>query len=213
MPGPGPTDGGGSTAPGPYTETSVDVRDMVGPLAVDVTVPQVAGGDPKIAEIFNSAMRAALDARTAELDSGRLTGADGAVVHIGKKVISGALLVTAEDGEGAVELADTVVVNLDTGTVMTLDDLFPDVGAALQRLQDLSRELGPSTTAAKDFDGNKVTAKQATFSRWLATPDGMRIYFAEGSVAPSSYKLVRLNVPWDELSDVLDPGITEAVRS
>ncbi|MGW5151732.1 RsiV family protein [Rhodococcus koreensis] len=189
------------------------MQKLVGSLAVDVTVPQVTGGDPKVAEVFNSAMRASLDDRIAESDTGTLTGSDGEVAHIGARVISGVLLLTAEGDQDAVDLVDTVVVNLDNGKLITLDDLFPDLDAGLERLRAKSAELGPSTSAGGSFDTAKVTAERETFSRWVATPEGMRIYFAEGTVAPRPDGVVELTVPWDELSDLVPQGVTRVVGS
>lgn len=200
---------GGTTehAPEPYTATSIDIVSPF-PAAVDVTLPQVAGGDPKITDAFNSAMRAALNDRIAEMRAGgRLTGSDGEVAHIGEGVISGVLLVTAEYEDTAVDLADTVVLGTDSGTILTFDDIFTDTDAGLQQLAAQSKELGPSTDAGTSFDPNAVTAEPQLFSRWLATPDGMRIYFKEESVAPGYDGLVELTVPWQELSDVLDPDM------
>ncbi len=111
------------------------------------------------------------------------------------------------------DLADTVVVGIDSGAVLTLDDLFTDTDAGLQQLAAASRTLGPSTDAGTSFNATAVTADAKLFSRWVATPDGMRIYFEEGAVAPSSYGLVELTVPWDELGDVLDPDMSAVVTS
>lgn len=205
--------GSGTATPEPYTDASTEVV-TPNPVPVDVVLPQITGGDPAVTDTFNAAMRAALDDRIAEVRAGgRLTGSDGEVAHIGERVTSGVLLVTAEYEESAEDFADTVVVGIDSGDVLTLDEIFTDTADGLDRLVAVSRELGPSTDAGASFDLNAVSADPALFSRWLATPDGMRIYFAEGSVAPTYSDLVELTVPWDELSTVLDPDMHAVLTS
>jgi len=102
----------------------------------------------------------------------------------------------------------------DSASLTTLSDLFTDLDAGLKRLQTESRKLGPTMSSAADkFTGTNIQADQTTFSHWTAEKSGMRVSFEQGTVAPSSAGVVELTIPWENLSDLLKPGVLQIVTS
>jgi hypothetical protein len=100
------------------------------------------------------------------------------------------------------------------GRPTTLSDLFKDVNSGLQRLRGESQKLGPTTSSAGDkFSGTNLQADQSTFDQWTAEKSGMRVFFQQGTVAPTSFGVVDLLIPWDHLSDLLKPGVLQQVTS
>jgi hypothetical protein len=86
----------------------------------------------------------------------------------------------------------------DNASLTTLSDLFTDLNAGLKRLQTESQKLGPTSSSAGDkFSGTNLQADQTTFNQWTAEKSGMRVSFAQGTVAPSSFGVVELTIPWE----------------
>ncbi len=102
----------------------------------------------------------------------------------------------------------------ESGSLTTLSDLFTDVNSGLQRLRGESKKLGPTMSSAGDkFSGTNLQADQSTFHHWTAEKSGMRVYFDQGTVAPQSSGVVELTIPWENLSDLLKPGVLQKVTS
>ncbi|WP_137723094.1 RsiV family protein [Prescottella subtropica] len=202
----------------PYTPTSIQVTGDTGRVRYDVLVPQLTGGDPAVTGEFDESMRAALqdqiDGRSGErftLDSGR----GSAVTHIGARVVSG-LLITSwnADPPGAhpTPLVATVVIG-DDAQPITLDRLFPNLQAGLQRLSEESARLLPSTAAGPDFVRDGIEPRVENFANWVATPAGMELHFTDYQVGPHAAGLIVVTVPWDRLSDVVAPDLLPVVSS
>jgi hypothetical protein len=200
----------GQTAP--YTETSKRIQRM-GTVTVDVELPQVAGGNPVVANVFNEQMEKVLQTQADSLTGGSLQDRPGSGVRIGTRVLNGLLRTAATDSTTATStaLASTVVMDANSGSLITLSSLFKDLNKALIKLQELSQELGPSTSAGSNFDGTKIQPSEKVFEHWTAETSGMRLYFAQGLVAPESEGIVDLTIPWDNLNDVLKPGVAQIV--
>lgn len=183
----------------------------------DVTIPQVTGDDPA-AEKFNQSMRNALQDQIDGFGEERFALSDSrpAPSHIGTEVIS-AGLVTSWDarppGAHPSSLLATITIDSSTASPVTLQDLFPNLQAGLQRLQDQSARLLPATAAGADFVPDGIEPKVENFANWIALPQGMSIRFGDGQVGPHAAGLVDVTVPWDALTDVADPRLLDVVRS
>lgn len=197
----------------PYTATTERIQRILGTVAVDVELPQVQGGDSGVATIFNEEMQTVLHHQADALTGGTLESRPGSGVHVGERVLSGLLRTVATNYlEGtSTALAGTVVVDTESGSVITLASLFSDEDTGLQKLQELTEQLGPESNA--DFDTSKLEPTEQVFGQWTAESDGMRLYFAEGLVAPESAGIVELAIPWDDLDEVLKPGVAQIVSS
>ncbi|WP_430334461.1 RsiV family protein [Rhodococcus sp. ACT016] len=202
-----------------YTATTVRISGDNGRVRYDVLVPQVEGGDPAVTAEFDESMRAALQDQIDGWPGQRfsLESTDrSAVVHIGSRVVSG-LLVTSwnADPPGAhpSPLVATVVVDADDAQPITLDRLFPDLQAGLNRLSEESARLLPDTAAGPEFEREGIEPKRENFANWVATPAGMEIHFTDYQVGPHAIGLVVVTVPWDRLSDVVAPDLLGVVSS
>ena len=208
-----PSNGNTNPTTEPYTATSERIERILGTVAVDVEVPQVEGGNPDVATVFNDEMQRALQAQADSVTAGTLEDGPDSGVRIGERVLSG-LLWTASTGflrNESVELASTVVVDANSGSLITLASLFKDLDKGLMRLQQEAQQLGPS--ANDSFHGSRLEPSEKVFERWTAETEGMRVYFDQGLVAPDEEGIIDLTIPWDNLDDVLKPGVVQIVAS
>ncbi|WP_241566222.1 RsiV family protein [Prescottella agglutinans] len=202
-----------------YTATAVRIAGDTGRVRYDVLVPQVEGGDPAVTGEFNESMRAALQDQIDGWPEARFTlesRNESAVVHIGSRVLSG-LLVTSwnADPPGAhpTPIVATVVIDADDAQPITLDALFPDLQAGLNRLSEESARLLPETAAGPEFEREGIEPKRENFANWVATPAGMEIHFSDYQVGPHAIGLIVVTVPWDRLTDVMAPELVGVVSS
>ena len=75
----------------PYTATSKRIERIRGTVVVDVEIPQVKGGNPDVATVFNDEMQRALLAQADSLTAATLKDGPGSGVRIGERVLSGLL--------------------------------------------------------------------------------------------------------------------------
>lgn len=200
----------------PFTATTERVQRFLGTVAVDVELPQVEGGNPDVAKVFNDEMQKALQAQADSLTGGTLQDRPGSGVRIGERVLSGLLRTAATDFVTAtsIALASTVVIDANSGSLITLSSLFNDLNTGLIRLQEESEQLGPTTSSVGGgFDSSKLAPSEEVFERWTAESDGMRVYFEQGLVAPDSAGIVDLTIPWVKVNDVFKPGVAQIVSS
>ena len=205
-----------SRAVSPFTATSAKTTTKIGLVDVDVDLPQVQGGKDTVAQTFNGAMRSALNGQADSLPTGKLKGDQESGVRIGKRVLSGLLKTAFTPGNAtqSVAKASTVVVDTNSGSTLDVTSIFTDTNAGLKRLQTESQKLGPTTSSAGNkFSGTNLQADQTTFSHWTADTAGMRVFFAQGTVAPSSMRVVELTIPWADLKDLLKPGMLDTLPS
>jgi hypothetical protein len=208
--GSGGSSGGTTSSTVPYEATTTSVNKPLGSASANVTLPQVKGPDSAVVSAFNDGMMSALVAQASK--AGSLKDRPGSGVRIGKDVLSGLLATSLTDGVGnSTALAGTVVVNIQDHSVITVASLFNDEASGLKRLVTESKKLGPEANAK--FSGTNLQAVETTFQRWTAESAGMKVYFAQGLVAPSSEGVVELTIPWDSLSDVMNPSIAKVVAS
>ncbi|WP_345353217.1 RsiV family protein [Rhodococcus olei] len=202
-----------------YTATTAQVTGDNGRVRYDVTVPQVEGGDPAVAAEFNESIRAALQDQIDGSAGERFTlqsGNESTVAHIGSRVLSG-LLVTSwnADPPGAhpTPLVATVVIDADSAQPITLNTLFPNLQAGLDRLSEESARLLPATAAGPEFERSGIEPTRQNFANWVATPAGMEIHFTDYQVGPHAIGLVVVTVPWNRLADVMAPAMVGVVSS
>lgn len=202
----------------PYRAEEILVSGSTGPVDYDVMIPQISGGDPAVVTEFNESMRAALDDQIRHPGdaSYTLSTQQHEVTRIGDHVVAG-LLVTSYNanppGAHPTPLVATVVVNTDTAAPITLQDLFPDLQAGLNRLSEQAARLLPGTVAGPEFYPEGIAPQEANFANWLPTPDGMEIHFDDYQVGPHAIGLVTITVPWENLGDVVDPYLATVVTS
>jgi hypothetical protein len=202
--------GGTTSSTSPYEATTTPFKKPVGSATANVTLPQVKGPDAAVVSAFNDGMTSALFGQASK--AGTLKDRSGSGVRIGKDVLSGLLATSFTDGGGnSTALAGTVVVNIQDHSVITVSSLFDDETAGLKQLLTLSKKLGPEANSS--FNGANLQADEVTFNRWTAESTGMKVYFAQGVVAPSSEGVVELTIPWASLSDVMNPSIAKIVSS
>lgn len=199
----------------PFTATTEQVKRFLGTVFVDAEVPRVEGGNPEVAAVFNDEMDAALQAQADSVTGGSLEGRPGSEVRIGERVLSGVLRTAAVDLAEAqsMPLASTVVVDSESGSLITLSSLFNDLDEGLARLQEESEKLGPSTDLGDSFDASGLEPTEQVFGRWSAESSGMRVFFEQGVVGPMAAGIVELTIPWDNLSDIMKPGVADIVAS
>ena len=202
-----------------YTKTSIQVQgNTPNNSSYDVDLPQVDGANAAVTKEFNESIRAALqDQIDRNGDQAfTLTGGDSEVSHIGEHVIGGLLLTSwnaVPPGAHPSALVATVVINTDTAQPITLDALFTDKAAGLRRLSTEAANLVPTTAAGPDYFTGGIEPTEANFANWLPTPSGMEIHFTDGQVGPHAVGLIVVTIPWENLSDVLAPGIEQVVSS
>ncbi|MBX7432785.1 RsiV family protein [Mycobacterium sp. Y57] len=199
----------------PYAATSKPINTLLGTVAVAVDLPQVQGGKPQVAQTFNDAMDSALQEQVDASPGAFLKSSSDSGVRIGEHVLSGVLRSSATKMSPLTTdlLTNTVVVDTDSGELMNLASLFTDLDQGLSRLRVLANDLGSTSTAGAAFDGSALPAEEEPFSQWTAEPEGMRIFFAPGAVAPDDEGVVELTIPWDRFGAVVRPDVREIVSS
>jgi hypothetical protein len=206
----GGSSGGTTSSTSSYEATTAAFNKHVGSATANVTLPQVKGPDAAVVSAFNDGMNSVLFGQAS--NAGTLNDRPGSGVRIGKDVLSGLLATSFTNGGGnSTALAGTVVVNIQDHSVITVASLFDDESAGLKRLVVSSKQLGPQ--ANPKFSGTNLQADEATFQRWTAESTGMKVYFAQGTVAPASEGVVDVTIPWSSLSDVMSPSIAKIVSS
>ncbi|WP_433680121.1 RsiV family protein [Nocardia sp. CA-119907] len=179
-------------------------------------VPQVSGGKADARAEFNQGMRAGaqewIDRISGPGDS-VTGGSDSQVVHIGAHVLSGHL-VTIMYSAGAAHpnsFDSAHVTNVDTGTAITLSDLFTDLQQGLDVLSTQAQTLVEQNPRAAGYSKSQLTPVAEHFRTWVATPEGMKIYL--GEIASHAAGNIDITVPWSALDGVLKPGMRAVVGS
>jgi hypothetical protein len=204
-----------STTATPFTATTEKVNTFLGTVYANVSLPQVDGGDSAVAGVFNDEMHKVLQSQADSLTGGRIEDRPGSEARIGQRVLSGVLRTAAVDTTKATSrpLVGTVVVDAQSGSVITLSSLFNDLDTGLKLLVQESEKLGPSSAAGANFDGTKLQATEQTFAHWTAETAGLHVFFDQGTVAPSSSGIVDLTIPWSSLDDAMKSGVQQIVSS
>lgn len=190
-----------------------------GTVTYQVDLPQLRGGDAAVRERFNSAMRAALDDYLQPTeDNAPVTVAPGqlgdentsGVSHIGAGAVAGVLLVNIFVEHAAHPFNDvsTTVIDARTAEPIMITDLFSDVPAGLSKLTD--------AITAKIADDEQLADQQAPepvadqLADWLPSADGLVVYIPVAHVLGDYYPIT---VDWEDIADVLVPGMREKLSS
>ncbi|RRQ25733.1 DUF3298 domain-containing protein [Rhodococcus sp. Eu-32] len=202
--------------PAPYSFTTARVSGSTDRVDYDVNIPQLTGGDDAVVSEFNESMRAALQDQIDGFEPSSFTLSDArpGPTYVGDSVVA-AVLNTSWDanppGAHPTAIVATVTVNTDDATPVTLQDLFPDLQAGLQRLSGQSAILLPATAAGPDFERTGIEPTVSNFANWVPSAEGMNIRFGDYQVGPHAIGLVDVTVPWSALSDVADPRTLDAL--
>lgn len=183
------------------------------PEGQKVSMPTLSGGDPAVTKRFNESMKASragmplaseeTSVRDGELPGGYRSG----VTCIGAGAVAGRIVLFWY-GKGAAHpnrSLGTVVIATTTATPVTVDDLYRDRSAALDRL----RRLLPELDATKRVDSADVTGTDFA-DAWLPTSAGLEVYVPVAHAAGDYAPIV---VPWAQIADQLRPGILEQLRA
>lgn len=206
----------GTPAPMSYSFGTVRIAGATDRVTYDVAVPQIDGPDPAVVQEFNESMHQALVDQTQGYGDARFSLSDArpGPTYAGNNVV-GAVLNTSWDanppGAHPTYIIATVTVNTATAQPITLQDLFPDLPAGLQRLSEQSALLLPDTAAGPNFESGGIAPETANFANWVPSSTGMNIRFGDYQVGPHAIGLVDVTIPWSALTDVADPGTLAAL--
>ncbi|WP_019201692.1 hypothetical protein [Tsukamurella sp. 1534] len=178
-----------------------------------LTLPQLRGGDPAVTNRFNSAMRASLagmpqPSPETSVDDGALPGGHrSGVTRIGAGAIAGRLVVLwySKGAAHPNQNLGTVVIATGTAQPVTVDDLYRDRAAALDRI----RKLLPESDSSKRLDPRDVDDDRI-LDHWLPTATGLEFYIG---VPHAAGDFVSVLVPWDRIADLLRPGVLDLLRA
>ena len=179
-----------------------------------LTVDTISGGDAKVADTFNRAVRASAQGQLDPVK--RDAGNDGTwsfdtkpEIFFGSAAVSELIrgLYVHVPSAHPTSYVSTVVIDSRSATPITLKDLFSDEQAGLNRLSQQTKKLLPAVMGAgespmPDAPGNAPV--EANFANWIPTPSGLEIHFADYQFA---HGLPVLTVPWSALDDLLAPGM------
>jgi hypothetical protein len=200
------------------TQVSSDGATPDGTGRWQLTVNTIAGGDPRVADVFNRASdnsaRGQLDeARAGATTDGTWTFDTAPTIHFGaasvSQLISG--LFNAVPSAHPVNYVSTVVIDSRTATPITLGDLFIDEQAGLNRLSEQTKILLPAESGqpAGTFDDDPgAEPVEANFANWIPTPAGLEIHFEDYQFFHGTPVIT---VPWQAVDGLLRPEM-DALR-
>lgn len=205
-----------------YTPGSVAVKEKRGAVDLEVTLPQLTGGNAGVCDRFNTAMRTVLSGISGSpgLDQSVQVG-DGQVGHvkpyessrvtrIGAHVVAG-VLITEDNWSGEAHPSTrvgTVVINTDTAQPIALSSVFPDQTRAYARLAALAPTLNRS--GEPNLTGTDISADADTFAEWVPSPAGLTVYL---SVPHALGDFLPITYPWDQIRDLVAPGMLTILQS
>jgi hypothetical protein len=109
------------------------------------------------------------------------------------------------------QFIDYLSYDLDTGSRISISDLFTDTQTALQRLSAaaaanpfVAEWADPSEQPDPFASGYAPTP--ANFAMWAPTPNGLEITFAAYQVGPAVAGTPYIVVPWGQLHDLVKPN-------
>jgi hypothetical protein len=193
-----------------FTATSVRLEGD----GYSVDLPQVAGGKDDARTEFDDGMRAEADRFIQQVGPNyKVKGFHSEVARIGRHVLSGVLGIEVDTGWlHPTTYKATHVTNIETGQQLTLPDLFTDLQQGLDALSSQAAVLVPKTrVGTNSYAKEQIDPKVENFERWVATPDGMRVYL--GEIASHAMGYIDITVPWSALDGVLKPGLRAVVSS
>lgn len=190
-----------------------------GTVTYQVDLPQLRGGDTAVRERFNSAMHAALndylkpteDNAPVTIAPGQLGDKDTSEVsHIGAGAVAGVLLVNifVDHAAHPFNEVSTTVIDARTAEPIMITDLFSDVAAGLTRLTEaITAKIAADEKLAGQSAPEPVADQLAD---WLPAKDGLVVYISVAHVLGDYYPIT---VGWNDIADVLAPGMQEKLSS
>jgi hypothetical protein len=195
------------------TSTSVDPGD-----GWRVEVGQLSGGDTAVSAAFNAASVASGKTMDGMLNRDKVLRDDATfeakpAISFRPTVIS-QVLTGVYFHQGAAHPLDyvsTVVIDSRTARPITLEDLFVDQQAGLNRLSEQTKLLFPTVySSGKPMPGESGNAPVAeNFHNWIPTVDGLEIHFEDYQFG---HGLPVITVPWSQLTNVLAPAMQMLAR-
>lgn len=173
-----------------------------------VEVLQLGGCTTQARQEFNDSLRLAADAYIARVDNTTSvhTG-DNNFMYVGTHIVSAKLGVEIYK-EGAAHPFDEFLThntNIDTGKAMVLADLFTDLQTGLNLLSEQSKVQLDKLPRATGYSKSAITPTAVNFQNWVATKEGMRIFF--GEIASHAAGNIDITIPWNTMDKVLKPGM------
>jgi hypothetical protein len=183
-----------------------------------LNVDTIGGGDTKVADAFNTAVKSAAQQ---QLDTAKPGPSDNPgltwnfettpTISFTAGAVSELLegVAYTQNAAHPSSWVSTVVIDSRSASPITLKDLFADEQKGLDRLSQQTRQLAPGVlgsgpTPMADAPGNAPT--EANFAHWLPTTQGIEIHFNDYQLGP--HGLVVVTVPWSAVDDLLAPGMT-----
>ena len=176
-------------------------------------IGQISGGNIAVATAFNNASVASGKTMSAMLDRDRVFRTDATfettpVVSFRPTAISQVLtgVYFWRHAAHPLDYVTTVVIDSRTARPITLDDLFTDHQAGLNRLSEQTKLLLPGVwgraAPMPDEAGNRPI--DANFHNWIPTVDGLEIHYEDYQFG---HGLPVITVPWSHLTDLLAPSM------
>lgn len=171
----------------------------------NLSVPQVSGGEKRIAQAYNAALDATADRIIAgagvdqktTITDGDLTPAEHSRTVVARTTISGVMIVLgAADGAAyPARNVETAVIDPRTAGTLSLDAIFTDPVSAKQQLASLA--------VAADATGRLAEAAvdPQTLQQWIALDQGLHLYVP---VIHAMGDYVPVTVPWSQLTDLMN---------
>jgi hypothetical protein len=181
-------------------------------------VGQISGGDSSVATAFNAASVASGRTMAGMLDRDEVIRDDatfGSRPSVSfrptavSQVLSGVYF--HKGAAHPLDYVTTVVIDSRNASPITLDDLFTDKQAGLNRLSEQTKLIFPKVWGGgapmPDLGGNAPVAEN--FHNWIPTADGLEIHFEDYQFAHGQPVIT---VPWSQLTDVLAPDMQVLAR-
>jgi hypothetical protein len=201
------------------TGTSNGVTYSVGSTSVDagsgwtLDVGQISGGDAAVATAFNAASVASGQTMVQTLDRDQVIRTNATfkatpAVSFRPTAVSQVLtgVYFYQHAAHALDYVTTVVIDSRNASPITLDDLFVDEQAGLNRLSEQTKLLFPIAYGGQrpmaDESGNAPV--EANFHNWIPTANGLEIHFEDYQFG---HGLPVITVPWAQLADLLAPDM------
>ncbi|MEE3852167.1 hypothetical protein VZC37_17625 [Gordonia sp. LSe1-13] len=189
-----------------YQPALVHVNGHRGSTRFDADLPQVRGGVDDVRDRFNAGMRIAFDdiissyVATTVGDGSLVDDERSRVTTITDGVVAGVLILnTYSDGAAHPNNhVATITIDAQDARPIRLTDVFTDPAAAAADLAEMVTRIDPRV----DYVAPEVN----TFLNWVPLPEGFRTYVP---VAHALGDWLPITVPWDDITDLLRPGMAD----
>lgn len=215
---------GGTGTAGADPGTSNGATYTVSSTAVDLgnnwklDVGQISGGDGAVSAAFNAASVASGKTMAAMLNRDEVIRDNATfeakpAVSFRPTAISQVLtgVYFHQHAAHPLDYVTTVVIDSRNAGPITLDNLFTDEQAGLNRLSEQTKLLFPTVSGTGkpmgDQPGNAPVAEN--FHNWIPTADGLEIHFEDYQFV---HGLPIVTVPWSQLTDLLAPDMQVLAR-